>query len=75
VRLQLGGGMMPQTVPHYLATTAVTLSFVNLAGEEPAHTPSTHPHEWPVFCHADLLWTHTLDRQIPSRTAWLAHGS
>jgi NAD(P) transhydrogenase len=30
--LQLGGGMMPSTAPQYLATTAVTLSAVNLAG-------------------------------------------
>ena len=30
--LQLGGGVMPTTVPQYLATTAVGLSFVNLAG-------------------------------------------
>ena len=30
--LQLGGGTVPTTVPQYLATTAVTLSAVNLAG-------------------------------------------
>jgi NAD(P) transhydrogenase len=30
--LQLGGGVMPTTVPQYLATTAVSLSAVNLVG-------------------------------------------
>ena len=30
--LQLGGGMLPTNVPQYMATTAVTLSAINLAG-------------------------------------------
>jgi NAD(P) transhydrogenase len=30
--LQLGGGLLPVTIPHYLAAAAVTLSAVNLTG-------------------------------------------